>query len=79
MQDLIVNFIGASIFSVIGFFFVKNRGRGKVAKRFIPRRKSEDRDFLKIVMEEKEAEEGAEAETTEEKKNADNREETGEQ
>ena len=79
MQDLIVNFIGASIFSVIGFFFVKNRGRGKVAKRFIPRRKSEDRDFLKIVMEEKEAEEGAEAETAEEKKNAENREETGEQ
>lgn len=79
MQDLIVNFIGASIFSVIGFFFVKNRGRGKVAKRFIPRRKSEDRDFLKIVMEEKETEEGAEAETAEEKKNADNREETGEQ
>ena len=79
MQDLIVNFIGASIFSVIGFFFVKNRGRGKVAKRFIPRRKSEDRDFLKIVMEEKEAEEGAEAETAEEKKNAENREETREQ
>ena len=30
-------------------------------------------------MEEKETEEGAEAETAEEKKNADNREETGEQ
>ena len=31
MQDLIVNFIGAVIFSVIGFFYVKTRGRGNVA------------------------------------------------
>ena len=51
MQDLIVNFIGAFIFSVIGFFFVKNRGKGKVASGFIPRRKDEDRDFLRIAME----------------------------
>lgn len=51
MQDLIVNFIGAFIFSVIGFFFVKNRGNGKVASGFIPRRKDEDRDFLRIAME----------------------------
>lgn len=51
MQDLIVNFIGAVIFSVIGFFYVKNRGRGGVAGRFIPRRKAEDRDFLRIARE----------------------------
>ena len=51
MQDLIVNFIGAVVFSVIGFFFVKNRGKGKVAWRFIPRRKTEDRDFLRIARE----------------------------
>ncbi len=51
MQDLIVNFIGAIVFSVIGFFFVKNRGRGKgmFAGRFIPRRKTADRDFLRIA------------------------------
>lgn len=49
MQDLIVNFVGASVFSVIGFFFVKNRGKGGIARRFIPRRKAEDRDFLKIA------------------------------
>ena len=36
MKDLIVNFIGALIFSVIGFFYVKNRGKGKFAKQFIP-------------------------------------------
>lgn len=40
MQDLIVNFIGASVFSVIGFFFVKNRGKGRIVGRFIPRRKA---------------------------------------
>ena len=51
MQDLIVNFIGAFVFSVIGFFYVKSRGRGSVAGRFIPRRKSKDRDFLRIAKE----------------------------
>ena len=51
MQDLIVNFIGAFIFSVIGFFYVKNRGKGGFANRFIPRRKANDRDFLKIARE----------------------------
>ena len=39
MKDLIVNFIGAVTFSVIGFFYVKNRGKGSFAKRFIPRLK----------------------------------------
>ena len=51
MQDLIVNFIGASVFSVIGFFFIKNRGKGRIVGRFIPRRKAKDRDFLKIARE----------------------------
>lgn len=37
MTDLIVNFIGAVIFSVIGFFYVKQRGHGRFARRFIPR------------------------------------------
>lgn len=59
MNDLIVNFIGAVVFSVIGFFYVKNRGKGKVVRRFIPRRKKSDKDFLRIVAEnaEKESEE----------------------
>ena len=51
MQDLIVNFIGAFIFSVIGFFYVKNRGKGVFAGCFIPRRKEKDKDFLKIARE----------------------------
>ncbi len=36
MKDLLVNFVGAILFSVIGFFYVKNRGKGKFASRFIP-------------------------------------------
>ncbi|EDN02118.1 hypothetical protein BACCAP_00152 [Pseudoflavonifractor capillosus ATCC 29799] len=37
MKDLFVNFIGAVVFSVIGFFYVKSRGKGRFARRFIPR------------------------------------------
>lgn len=37
MKDLIVNFIGAFVFSIIGFFYIKNRGKGKFAEKFIPR------------------------------------------
>ena len=36
MKDLLVNFIGAVVFSVIGYFYVKKKGQGKVAHRFIP-------------------------------------------
>lgn len=36
MKDLFVNFIGAVVFSVIGYFYVKSRGRGRFARRFIP-------------------------------------------
>ena len=36
MKDLFVNFIGAVVFSVIGYFYVKQKGKGKVAPRFIP-------------------------------------------
>ena len=36
MKDLFVNFIGAVVFSTVGYFYVKSRGRGRFAKRFIP-------------------------------------------
>ena len=36
MADLFVNFIGAAIFSTIGYFYIKHRGKGKLAKAFIP-------------------------------------------
>ena len=37
MKDLLVNFIGAAVFSVIGYFYVKEKGKGRFAARFIPR------------------------------------------
>ena len=36
MGDLFVNFIGAAVFSTIGYFYIKQRGKGKLAKAFIP-------------------------------------------
>ena len=36
MEDLFVNFIGAFTFSIIGYFYVRSRGKNKFAKRFIP-------------------------------------------
>lgn len=36
MEDLFVNFIGALLFSIIGYFYVRSRGKGKFVKRFIP-------------------------------------------
>lgn len=37
MADLLVNFIGAAVFSVVGYFYVKGRGKGLFARRFIPK------------------------------------------
>lgn len=37
MMDLFVNFVGAVAFSVIGYFYVKSRGKGRIAKHFIPK------------------------------------------
>jgi hypothetical protein len=39
IKDLLVNFAGAVVFSVIGYFYVKTRGKGKLAKMFIPKLK----------------------------------------
>jgi len=36
MEDLFVNFIGAVVFSAIGYFFIKHKGIGKFAPHFIP-------------------------------------------
>lgn len=36
MKDLLVNLIGAVVFSVIGYFYIKTKGKGKIAKLFIP-------------------------------------------
>lgn len=39
MQDLIVNFIGAAVFSIIGLLYIKNRDEYKFAEHFIPKMK----------------------------------------
>lgn len=51
MEDLIVNFIGALVFSIFGFVYVKTKGNGHFVKRFIPRKKDKNRDFKKILNE----------------------------
>lgn len=52
MEDLIVNFIGAVVFSVFGYFYVKNRGKGNLVWRLIPRKKEKERDYLKYENQE---------------------------
>ena len=44
MEDLFVNFIGATVFSVIGYFYLKHRGEGKFAKAFIPTIEEPDKE-----------------------------------
>ena len=39
MKDLIVNFIGAVVFSIFGYIYLINRETSKIAKHFIPRKK----------------------------------------
>ena len=44
MEDLFVNFIGATVFSMIGYFYLKHRGEGKFAKAFIPTIEETDKE-----------------------------------
>ena len=60
MQDLLVTFAGSLVFSVLGFFYVKSRGKGALVSRFVPRRKDRDREFLRIVEEEERKKEQSE-------------------
>ena len=45
MEDLFVNFIGALTFSVFGYFYIKHRGKGRIAKAFIPTITTEDKEL----------------------------------
>ena len=36
MKDLLVNFLGAIVFSVIGYLYIHNRDKYKIAESFIP-------------------------------------------
>ena len=46
MEDLFVNFIGAGVFSVFSFFYVKNEDRFVFIQNFIPKKKEQDKDYL---------------------------------
>lgn len=44
MKDLIVNCVGAVVFSTLGYLYIKQRGNGKFIKQFIPVIKSQADD-----------------------------------
>ena len=61
MKDLFVNFIGAVVFSVTGFFYAKSKGtRKSAAQSFVPSKKTEETDYLKQARVEDSAEEAPE-------------------
>ena len=60
MKDLFVNFIGAVVFSVAGFFYARSKGEKRTAAQsFVPSKKTEETDYLKQAREESAAENGA--------------------
>lgn len=61
MKDLFVNFLGAVVFSLTGFFYARSKGKKKTpAQNFVPSRKSADHDYLLQArcQEDAQAEEG---------------------
>ena len=47
MKDLWVNFMGAVVFSVTGFFYSRSKGKIKsAAQSFVPYKKTEEHDYL---------------------------------
>ena len=53
MKDLFVNFIGAVVFSVAGFFYAKSKGENRgAALSFVPSRKTRAQDYLRQAQEE---------------------------
>ena len=53
MKDLFVNFIGAVVFSLSGFFFARSKGRRKsAAQGFVPSKKTAEQDYLQQALEE---------------------------
>ncbi len=47
MKDLLVNFLGALVFSITGFFYARSKGKQKTpAQNFVPSKKTADQDYL---------------------------------
>lgn len=69
MKDLIVNCIGAVVFSIIGYIYILGRERGQIAKKFIPQLKTEEEIAeTKAVIEEERAARTARVEKLRKKK-----------
>lgn len=52
MKDLFVNFIGAVVFSVTGFFYARSKGAKRTpAQSFVPSKKTEEQDYLRQAEE----------------------------
>lgn len=49
MLDLVVNFIGAFVFSIFGYFYVKKEGKNSFLNNFIPHRKDKKHDFKRMI------------------------------
>ncbi|MDO4316333.1 MAG: hypothetical protein Q4C45_11190, partial [Oscillospiraceae bacterium] len=57
MKDLFVNFIGAVVFSVAGFFYARGKGTKKnAALGFVPSKKTAETDYLRQAREENDPE-----------------------
>ena len=54
LEDLFGNFVGAAVFSTVGYFYVKRRGRGRFARRFIPQVMDEAEQKARQAQTEKE-------------------------
>lgn len=47
MKDLLVNFVGALVFSIAGYFYARSKGQTKSAAiNFVPCKKDSDHDYL---------------------------------
>lgn len=54
MKDLWVNFLGAVVFSVTGFFYARSKGTIKsAAQSFVPSKKTDEQDYLQQVRKER--------------------------
>ena len=53
MKDLFVNFIGAVVFSITGFFYAKSKGRRRTpAQGFVPSKKTQEQEYLEQARKE---------------------------
>ena len=55
MKDLMVNFVGAVVFSIVGVVYLRRRGEGRLAASLIPQVKGQEEEGCKEASEKKEA------------------------